>query len=213
MIKAYGFGQNTHIDLPAEEKGIFRPIENWTNISLSSLSIGYEISVTAIQMLQALNVVANGGIKVPPKVVKRVLSTEKTSISPPPSSEMVMSEKTAAQIARLLESVVLSGTGIKAQIEGYRVAGKTGTAQKFDPATGRYSSQMHIASFAGYVPVENPIMSMIVIIDDPKGLFYGGEVAAPVFQTIASETLRYLHIPGKRIIPERTVASHKRTAQ
>ena len=126
---------------------------------------------------------------------------------------MVISEKTAAQVSRLLESVVMSGTGVNAQIAGYRVAGKTGTAQKFDPAIGRYSSKMHTASFVGYVPVEKPIISMIVIIDDPKGLFYGGEVAAPVFQVIASETLRYLKIPGQSIVPERTIASKHRTTQ
>jgi len=208
MIKAYGFGQSTHIDLPAEEKGIFRPLETWTDISLSSLSIGYEISVTAIQMLQALNIVANGGIIVSPRIVKSVLSTAEESQPGSSPGQMAISEKTASQIAKLLESVVISGTGIKAQIDGYRVAGKTGTAQKFDPATGRYSSSMHTASFVGYVPVEKPIISMIVIIDDPKGLFYGGEVAAPVFQRIASEILRYLRIPGKRIGPERTIASH-----
>jgi len=212
MIKAFGFGQSTHIDLPAEEKGIFRPIENWTNISLSSLSIGYEISVTAIQMLQAVNVVANSGIKMPPKVVKCVLSEEKESQSRPSSGQGVMSEKTAGQISRLLERVVLSGTGVKAQIDGFRVAGKTGTAQKFDPTIGRYSSSMHMASFVGYVPVEEPLLSMIVIIDDPKGLFYGGEVAAPVFQRIAAETLRYLQIPAKKTLPEKTVASYKRAA-
>jgi cell division protein FtsI (penicillin-binding protein 3) len=213
MIRAYGFGQNTEIDLPAEEKGIFRPVENWTNISLSSLSIGYEISVTAIQMLQAQNVVANGGIAVPPRIVKSVLASEEESELTSPPRQMVISEKTATQISRLLEAVVLSGTGIKAQIDGFRVAGKTGTAQKFDPAIGRYSYKMHTASFVGYVPVEKPAISMIVIIDDPKGLFYGGDVAAPVFQSIASETLRYLRIPGKRTSPVKTIASHQRTAE
>jgi cell division protein FtsI/penicillin-binding protein 2 len=164
-------------------------------------------------MLQAVNVVANGGVIVPPRIVKRVISIEEES--PPSSSprQLVISEKTAFQISRLLESVVMSGTGVKAQIDGYRVAGKTGTAQKFDPAIGRYSSRMHTASFVGYVPVEKPIISMIVLIDDPKGSFYGGEVAAPVFQVIASETLRYLEIPGQSIVPERTIASQQRTAK
>lgn len=213
MIKAYGFGQNTEIDLPAEEKGIFRPVENWTNISLSSLSIGYEISVTAIQLLQALNVVANKGFVVPPRIVKSVISTEEESHTIPTSSQLVISKKTANQVSRLLEGVVLSGTGIKAQIAGYSVAGKTGTAQKFDPAIGRYSYEKHTASFVGYAPVEKPAISMIVIIDDPKGLYYGGDVAAPVFQTIASETLRYLRIPGKQTMPVQTIASHQRKAQ
>lgn len=213
MIKAYGFGQTTQIDLPAEERGIFRPIENWTDISLSSLSIGYEISVTAIQLLQAINIVANSGFIVPPRIVNKVLSTEEEIQTGSLPRQKVISEKTAHQISQLLESAVISGTGTKAQIDGYRVAGKTGTAQKFDPAIGRYSSKMHTASFIGFVPVEKPVISLIVIIDNPKGIFYGGEVAAPVFQEIASETLRYLKIPGKRIMPEKTIASQQRTPQ
>ena len=141
------------------------------------------------------------------------MSSEEESPPVSGSRQMVISEKTATQISRLLEGVVQSGTGVKAQIDGYRVAGKTGTAQKFDPTIGRYSYEMHTSSFVGYVPVEKPAISMIVILDDPKGLYYGGEVAAPVFRNIASETLRYLRIPGKQMIPVKIIASRQRESQ
>ncbi|MBN1224357.1 MAG: penicillin-binding protein 2 [Candidatus Aminicenantes bacterium] len=209
-IKAFGFGQRTGIDLPAEEQGIFRPIESWTDISLSSLSIGYEISVTAIQMLQAINIVAQKGSVIPPRIVKNAPNQEGADIDTPHQGQRVLSEETALQMSRMLEGVVLSGTGTQAQIEGYRVAGKTGTAQKFDPAIGRYSARLHTSSFVGYVPVEDPILSIIVIIDEPKGVFYGGEVAAPLFRETALQTLRYLQIPRQHIPPQRMIASQQK---
>jgi cell division protein FtsI (penicillin-binding protein 3) len=107
----------------------------------------------------------------------------------------VISEETAQTLSRILQNVVLRGTGIKAQVDGYSVAGKTGTAQKFDPSIGQYSNKIHTASFVGFVPVENPVLAIVVVIDEPEGEFYGGDVAAPVFKEIASQTLRYLQVP------------------
>jgi cell division protein FtsI (penicillin-binding protein 3) len=107
----------------------------------------------------------------------------------------VISEETAQTLSQILQNVVLRGTGTEAQIDGYSVAGKTGTAQKFDPSIGRYSNRIHTASFAGFVPVENPVLAIVVVIDEPKGKFYGGDVAAPVFKEIASQILRYLQVP------------------
>jgi cell division protein FtsI/penicillin-binding protein 2 len=211
MIKAYGFGQKTGIDLPAEEKGIFRPIENWTDISLFSLSIGYEISITAIQMLQAINTVANKGIVTPPRIVKSILTPSEEEQRIPLQFRRVTSEETAKTLTQILQHVVLRGTGTKAQVDGYSVAGKTGTAQKFDPAIGRYSNQMHTASFVGFVPVENPVLSIVVVIDEPVGKFYGGDVAAPVFQEIATQSLRYLQVPREEAYTKKMIAAKARS--
>jgi cell division protein FtsI (penicillin-binding protein 3) len=195
MIKAYGFGEKTGVDLPAEEKGIFRPVENWTDISVYSLSIGYEISITAVQMLQAISAVANKGVITPPRIVKKIQKSPGEVQDTPVAFRRVISEDTAQTLTQILQNVVLRGTGTKAQVNGYSVAGKTGTAQKFDPSLGRYSNKIHTASFVGFVPVENPVLAIVVVIDEPNGKFYGGDVAAPVFKTIASQTLRYLQVP------------------
>jgi len=205
-IIAFGFGRRTGIDLPAEEHGLFRPIKDWTDISLSSLSIGYEISVTAIQMLQAINIVANKGVVIPFRTVKNIPYGGTSSLR----CRRVLSEVTAGQISRMLEDVVRSGTGIRAQIDGYNAAGKTGTAQKFDPSIGRYSAGMHTASFVGFVTADEPVISILVIIDEPKGVFYGGEVAAPVFSETAYQILRYLQIPKQHNPQKRMIASQQR---
>jgi len=194
-IKAFGFGEKTGIDLPAEEKGIFRPLDSWTQISASSLSIGYEISVTAIQLLQAINAIANKGFIISPRVVKKILGSPDEAMEKPYGRRRIISERTALVLTSILQKAVQRGTGITARIEGYKVAGKTGTAQKFDPSIGTYSSTVHTSSFAGFVPADNPALSMIVVIDGPKGPYSGGEVAAPLFREIASLVLRYLRIP------------------
>lgn len=196
MIKAFRFGEKTRIDLPGEEPGIFRPLNNWTRSSLPSLAIGYEISVTAIQVLQAINVIANRGIMTRPKVVKEILDSPQKMRTRPLLQRRILSEKTSAEIVRILERVVEEGTGKDAQIIGYKIGGKTGTAQKFDRAAGSYSSSRHLASFVGIVPTDKPLFSMIVVIDEPKtGYHYGGEVAAPLFREIARRVLLYLHVP------------------
>jgi len=211
MIKAYGFGEKTGIDLPAEEKGIFRSVENWTNISLYSLSIGYEISITAVQMLQAISTVANKGIVTSPRIVKKILTSSGEQQDTPVQLRRVISEETAQTLSQILQNVVLRGTGIKAQVDGYSVAGKTGTAQKFDPALGRYSNEMHTASFVGFVPVEDPVLAIVVVIDEPENEFYGGDVAAPVFREIASQTLRYLQVPKEKAFTKSMLTARVRS--
>ncbi len=196
-IKAFGFGKKTGIDLPAEEKGIFRPLNNWTKISSASLSIGYEISVTAIQLLQSINAIANKGVVVTPKIVKKILNSSDEQIKKPIQHRRIISEETALILTSILQEVVQKGTGIAAQIKGYKVAGKTGTAQKFDRSIGTYSSTLHTSSFIGYAPADKPSLSMIVVIDEPKGHYSGGKVAAPVFREIARQVLRYLRIPAQ----------------
>ena len=205
MIKAFGFGQKTGIDLPAEETGIFRTIDSWSRLSLASLSIGYEISVTAIQMLQSLNTVANGGVTVAPRILKKVLNSSFEQEFPQP--RRVTSEDTARKLCYFLENVVARGTGTEAQLDGYKIIGKTGTAQKFDPSIGAYTTSAHMASFIGFVGSEKPIFSIIVVIDDPQGLYYGGQVAAPLFRKISSQVLQYLRISPRERPPETIIAS------
>jgi cell division protein FtsI/penicillin-binding protein 2 len=194
-IENFGFGQKTGIDLPAEEIGLLNPLEKWTKISVASHSIGYEISVTPLQMLQTFNTIANNGISIPPKIVKKIHGMEAEIQAPPLSSKRVISEETAAKVKQILLHVVLEGTGVEAQIPGYTVIGKTGTAQKFDPIEKRYLSSSHIASFIGFVAKEKPLFSIIAVLDDPKGHYYGGQVAAPLFRAIAKKILLYLGVP------------------
>jgi cell division protein FtsI/penicillin-binding protein 2 len=206
-IKAFHFGEKTGVDLPGEENGICYPLKKWTKTSLAAHSIGYEISVTAIQMLQAMNVIANRGLLVPPRITRS--SVDRAGLSPaaPAARERVISERTAQDlVANIFDGVVLEGTGTAAQVDGFTVAGKTGTAQRADPVTHAYSAHRHLASFVGFVPAADPVISIVVVIDDPKAKgYYGGQVAAPVFREIARRTLLYLNqfpefSPSKKIL-------------
>ena len=211
MIRAFNFGQKTGIDLPAEGAGIFRPLDKWTDISLASLSIGYEISVTAMQMLQAMNTIANKGIATRPMIVKRINLLEDRVQTLPHQYRRVLNEDVALRVGQILHQVTEVGTGTTASLEGYTMAGKTGTAQKYDPEIGTYSSSKHTASFVGFVPYEDPLFSMIVVIDEPQGLYYGGQVAAPVFREIAREILRYYRIaPRKERLGTLVTADNRR---
>lgn len=213
MIRTYGYGKKTGVDLPAEAPGLLNPIKDWTSISLASISIGYEISVTAIQMLQAINVIANRGIATRPMIVKNiVLNSEK--IQPQPSEyRRVITEDIASQLIDIFQQVTEVGTGTAAHIEGYNTAGKTGTSQKFDPDIGTYSSSKHTALFVGFAPVEAPLFSMVVVIDNPKGLYYGGQVAAPVFREIGRQIFRYLRIPPQTVPPKTFITAENRRTQ
>ncbi len=206
MIKVFHFGEKTGIDLPGEENGIFHPLKEWSGSSLASHAIGYGISVTAVQMLQAMNVIANRGILVPPRISRETLDFSAALPGIPPSGERIISLGTAEElIRRIFEKVVLDGTGQAAQLNGFSVAGKTGTAQIREPGVG-YSAGKHLASFVGFVPAEKPVLSIIVVINEPKaGLHYGGQVAAPVFREIAQRALLYLRQfprfdPSKKIV-------------
>lgn len=196
-IKSFGFGKKTGIELPAEQQGILHPVDKWSRLSLPSLSIGYEISVTALQLLKALNVIANNGVQIPFTILKMGENSDSIQIQNKPSPHRVIEERTALLLKDMLKRVVNEGTGRSAQINGYQAAGKTGTAQKIDPQTGRYTSGAHTSVFMGFVPADNPALSMIIVIDDPKGLYYGGQVSAPVFKKTAVKALRYLRIPPK----------------
>lgn len=193
MIKAFRFGERTGIDLPGEEYGICRPLSSWRKSSLR-IAIGYEISVTAVQLLGAMNVFAARGRLVRPSIS---LGTGVGGLSGAVNQEplKVLSEGTASELVEIFMRVVEEGTGLPARLEGFEIAAKTGTAQKLDEELGRYSSARHLASFVGFVPAHDPVISMIVVLDEPKGLMqYGGQLAAPVFRDISARVLRYLRV-------------------
>ena len=209
-IKAFGFGTRTGIDLPREDSGYVRPAAAWTKkISLPHIAIGYEIRATSLQTLQAMNVYATGGLLVRPHVVVkddegRVVVLDGGGEAP----VRVISERTANElVSRVFELVVEEGTAKDGRLDGFRAAGKTGTAQKYDRASNTYNSGKYTASFVGFVPVERPRLSMIVVLDEPWEGYYGGQVCAPVFRDIARQVLRYLRVPPERPQPARILTA------
>ena len=200
-IKKFGFGDKTGIDLPGEAKGILRKTSGWSGTSLAAISIGQEIGVTPMQIIKAYSAVANGGLLMKPYFVSDIISPSGEVIkrTRPEVERRVISEKTAKKVRDILKTVVEEGgTATKAYIKGNLVAGKTGTAQLFDPETGRYSKNRFISSFVGFVPADDPRLALIVVVYEPRGSAYGGVVAAPVFKNIMEHTLAYLDIPMER---------------
>ena len=196
-MKAFGFGARTGIGLPGETAGLLRNTKSWSALSLASMSFGQEVGVTAIQMASAAAVIANGGYWMRPYIVKRVEEPwgELVREYSPVAERKVIEPETADRVMRLLREVVISGTGKRAKVEGFEVAGKTGTAQKVD-ASGRYSMIDHVASFVGYVPASRPSLVILVSLDTPRGDHNeGGDVAAPLFSRIATEAVRLMAIP------------------
>ena len=196
-IRKFGFGRRLGVDLPGEASGTLRSIRQWSGLSLASISFGHEISVTPIQMVSAIAAIANGGVLIRPRLTQTILKNGVLDRTfEPEALQTVLSEETSRQMINILKSVVKTGTGAKAAIPGFEVAGKTGTAQKIDPKTQTYSKTKYLASFVGFVPADAPRLVILVMIDEPQKTYWGGEVAAPVFQKIARKTLRYLHIPS-----------------
>jgi len=225
-MRAFGFGSRPGVELPGETRGLLRPVNRWGSTSIGSLAIGQEIGVTPLQLVSMVSTIANGGIYLPPHVLMpNPASTaanngtaasndqnpagaqpelKATPFRPggelpnplPSGAHRVLSELSAAQMRKMMEGVVLYGTGKAAQLNGYSSGGKTGTAQKVDPRTHLYSKTMHVASFAGIAPVNNPVISVAVVIDTPKGAsYYGAAVSAPVFAELAQQVLEYLGVP------------------
>jgi len=203
-LDRFGFGHPTSVDLPGEVSGIVRPLNRWAQIDLATSSFGQGISVTAIQLTAAFAAIANGGRLHQPYLLERAVDTSGKVLLAreggfgDAASRDVIRPETAREIGSMLERVVESdgGTGKKARVPGVRVAGKTGTAQKVDSRTRRYSNE-RLASFIGYAPAEAPLFVTLVLIDNPKGVRYGGLVAAPVFSSIMSRALdRFGRRPG-----------------
>ncbi len=195
-LQAFGFGQRTDIDLPGEASGLVKHPREWGRRSLASISMGQEIGVTPIQMVTAMAAIANGGVLMKPYVVSEIQDAHGRVLRRilPHVKRRVVSPETARTVTAILEGVVTDGTGGKAAIPGFRVAGKTGTAQKVDPRTGRYSATQFVGSFVGFVPADNPRLAMIVVIDEPHGEAWGGTVAAPVFRRVGEQVLNYLGV-------------------
>jgi cell division protein FtsI/penicillin-binding protein 2 len=204
-IKAFRFGTKTGIDLPREDSGIVHPPEDWNKrTSLPHIAIGYEVMATPLQILQAMNVYATGGLLVRPRVVKQGPEAAKVGEGP----VRVISERTARElVSRVFEPVVEEGTAKDGRLDGFRAAGKTGTAQKYDRAANTYNTGKYTASFVGFVPVERPQLAMIVVLDEPWEGYYGGQVCAPVFRDIARQVLRYLRVPPERPLPARVLTA------
>lgn len=196
-LKNFGFGEKTGIDLPGEAKGIIVPQSRCKQIDLATMSIGQANAVTALQLVTAASAVANGGVLVQPHLLKEVVDSQGGVVKrfEGKPKHRVISRETASQLRLILEGVVQNGSGRNAFIEGYRVAGKTGTAQKVAPGGG-YSHNEYVASFLGFAPADEPRLACIVVVDSPQGYpYYGGWVAAPVFKEIMKDSLRYLEVP------------------
>jgi cell division protein FtsI (penicillin-binding protein 3) len=196
-MRDFGFGAPTRVELPGESNGLLRPTNKWSALSLPTLSFGQEIGVTALQMTTAVAAVANGGYLMRPLIVRQVEDSEGSVLksSKPEAVRRVLEPETVDTLTDLLRSVVTSGTGKRAAIPGYVVAGKTGTAQKID-AQGRYSMIDHVASFVGFAPATRPALVVLASLDTPKGdRNEGGDVAAPLFARVMEQSLQYLAVP------------------
>jgi cell division protein FtsI (penicillin-binding protein 3) len=203
-IRAFGFGQQTGIELPSETRGLTKPVSRWSKVSIGAISMGQEIGISAVQLAAMISTIANDGVRVPPRIVAGTIvpqNAPQTVAFQPVEGTRVVSSLTAAQMRQMLQGVVLHGTGRKAILEGYSSAGKTGTGQKVDPATGAYSKTKYVASFAGFAPINDPQIVAVVILDSPVGLHQGGQVSAPVFQRITQQVLEYLHVPHDVQLP------------
>ena len=198
----FGFGQKTGLPLPGETAGLLRSVEDWQAGSMGSIPIGQEIGVTAIQLARAVSVIANGGWLVQPRIINLMIHPDGREQRPDVAPRRhVISQKTAATMRAMMESVVRDGTGRRAGTPGYRVAGKTGTAQKVDPDTGTYSTTAYVPSFVGFAPVNQPSITVVIVLDSPIGEYYGGLVAAPVFPRVATQVLRFRDVPPELPVP------------
>ena len=196
FVGLYGFGRQVSPDFPSENAGIVWSPEKWTESALASVSMGYQIAVTPLQMIAAVSSVANGGQYIEPRVVRAVYRNGVRYQATPKVARRTVSPDTASALTTIMEEVVTDGTAKRARIDGFAVAGKTGTAQKL--IDGQYSHSDHYASFVGFLPSRDPALAIVVVIDSAKGPNgdHGGTVAAPIFRNIAEPALRYLGIPS-----------------
>lgn len=195
-VRIFGFGEPTGIELPGEEYGILFDPEEMRDSDLATMSIGQSIAVTPIQLVTAMSAIANKGVLMKPHIIKSVNNADGTiyTESKVETIRRAIEENTAVTLISMLEQVVSSGGGSKAAVKGYRIAGKTGTAEKIRDDGSGYLTDHYIASFCGFAPVEDPRITVLIIIDDPKGVYYGGQIAAPIAGEIFEQVLRYLNV-------------------
>jgi len=200
-IRKFGFGSETGIDLRGETSGLLTLPYKWSRIHLGTISFGQGISIPPIQLITAFSAIANGGVLMKPCLVKTIFDDKGKIIKEfhPEERGRVISQRTARQVTSILKTVVeKGGTGVNAFIPGFKIAGKTGTAQKADQRTKQYSDRKTTSSFIGFLPADEPKLAVLVIIDEPEGISYGGTVAAPVFKEATSHIIRYLNIPPNK---------------
>lgn len=207
-IRNFGFGQETGIELPGETRGMAKPLSRWSKVSIGAIAMGQEIGISAVQLAQMISSIGNDGVLLPPRIVAgeiHAAATPQAVAFHPAEGRRVLSPRAAALMRQMMQGVVVHGTGKKAILEGYSSGGKTGTAQKFDPAKHAYSHTKYWASFAGLAPINNPAITVVVILDSPEGRTTlereGGWVAAPVFHRVAQQVLEYMHAPHDLEIP------------
>lgn len=197
-LRSFGFGEKSGIDLPGEAGGSLRDRRKLYGADLANIAFGQGVAVSSVQLAAAFSAIANGGTLMKPYLVERILDDAGREVQrfEPQPLRRVISAESASRVTKMMESVTTDGgTGLNAAVEGFRVAGKTGTAQKADPVTRGYSATKRTASFIGFVPAERPRLTILVVIDEPKTSPYGGVVAAPAFRGIAANTLAYLKQP------------------
>jgi cell division protein FtsI/penicillin-binding protein 2 len=200
-IKHFGFDEKTDVGLPGESRGILKEPDSWDKSDIGMISFGQSIAVTPVQLISSLSSIVTGGIRIKPRLVKKIESDDSTffKVFAPEIRGQAMSAKTAGEMLELCEDVVENGTGRLAKIPGFRVGGKTGTAQKVHPGGLGYMEGHYVASFIGFTPIDEPRISVLVVLDDPKPVFWGERVAAPVFKQVAEYSLRRLNIaPDKK---------------
>ena len=192
-LRAFGFGAKLGIDLSGEISGMISPVRSWSKSSISSIPMGQGVGVTALQLVSAISVIANGGQLMKPYIIDAVRDNQGEIVkrNKPVLIRKVISLDTAMRIKKILTGVVEEGTGRLAKVSGFSAAGKTGTAQKIE-ANGTYSHDKFIASFIGFAPAEDPLLAIVVIVDEPHPSYFGGVVAAPVFQKVAGDAIRYM---------------------
>ncbi len=203
--KAFGFGSKSGLGFHGESAGLLRPLENFKQIDLAVGSYGHGIAATPLQVINAYSALANGGKLYEPRLVERVTEFEGEEVfsNKPAVIRQAIPPGIAGRVKAILRNVVINGTGKPAGIPGYSIAGKTGTSEKIDPRTGKYQKGRSVASFAGFFPVAEPRYTILVVLDNPKGLTYGGETAAPAFREIAKKIITLkgikpdVDLPGK----------------
>jgi cell division protein FtsI/penicillin-binding protein 2 len=212
----YGFGMHTGIQLPGESRGILHKPEDWSKVSIAQIPMGHGVAVTRLQMVMAMSAIANKGWLMRPMLVSRLVDKEGHVVAEyqPQRVRQVVSDATARQMVHILKTVVTSdGTAAKAALTNYVVAGKTGTAQK--PGVGGYQRGKHVASFIGFFPADNPEVCISIVLDEPKGEYYGGLVAAPIFHKVAENVANYLNIRPEvaSVLPEQNSTPSKELSQ
>ncbi len=200
-LSGFGFGSRTDIGITGETPGNLIPYKKWSKIDSGAISFGQGISASALQLITGISAIANGGNLMKPMLVKKILSSQGEDIKEyhPEIVRRVISPGTAHELKAMMNLVVgEEGTGTKAAIDGYEICGKTGTAQKVVEGGKGYAKRKYISVFAGFAPMENPELAILVIVDEPQKQYYGGDVAAPAFKTIMAESFNYLNIPPEK---------------